>query len=48
MPLAYVWHEERFYTGGPVPWNGVGGLADGKPWVSMAFHTCNLPCVWTL
>ena len=35
MPLACVWHEERFYTAGPVPWNSAGGLADGKPWVSM-------------
>ena len=30
-----VWHEERFYTAGPVPWNGAGELAGGKPWVSM-------------
>ena len=21
-PIACVWHEERFYTAGPVPWNG--------------------------
>ena len=33
-PLACVWHEERFYTAGPVPRNSVGDLADGKPWVS--------------
>ena len=38
MPLAYVWHEERFYTVGPVPQNGAGGLAAGKPWVSMPFN----------
>ena len=24
-----------FYTAGPVLQNGAGGLADGKPWVSM-------------
>ena len=35
VPLACVWHEERFYTAGPVPRNSAGGLADGKPWVSM-------------
>ena len=35
MPLACVWHEERFYTAGPVPQNGAGELADGKTWVSM-------------
>ena len=35
MPLACVWHEERFYTVGPVPQNCVDFLADGKPWVSM-------------
>ena len=35
VPLACVWHEERFYTAGPVPRNGAGELADGKPWVSM-------------
>ena len=34
-PLACVWHEEQFYTAGPVPRNSVGGLVDGKPWVSM-------------
>ena len=34
-PLACVWHEERFYTAGPVPRNCVGVLADGKPWVSV-------------
>ena len=34
-PLACVWHKERFYTAGPVSWNSVGVLADGKPWVSM-------------
>ena len=34
-PLAYVWHEERFYTAGPVPRNGAGDLADGKPWIIM-------------
>ena len=32
---ACVWHEERLYTAGPVPWNSAGGLADGKFWVSM-------------
>ena len=36
MPLACVWYEERFYTAGPVPQNGAGDLADGKPWVSMS------------
>ena len=35
VPLACVCHEEQFYTAGPVLWNDVGGLADGKPWVSM-------------
>ena len=35
VPLVCVWHEKQFYTTGPVLWNGVGGLADGKPWVSM-------------
>ena len=35
VPLACVWHEERFHTAGRVPWNGMGDLADGKPWVSM-------------
>ena len=35
MPLVCVWHEERFYTAGPVSRNGAGELADGKPWVSM-------------
>ena len=34
-PLACVWHEEGFYTAGCVQLNGVGGLADGKRWVSM-------------
>ena len=33
--LAYVWHEEWFYTAGPVPWNGASDLPDGKPWISM-------------
>ena len=35
MPLACVWHEERFHTAGPVPRNGTGDLADRKPWISM-------------
>ena len=35
VPLACVWHEERFYTAGLVSWNGAKFLADGKPWVSM-------------
>ena len=30
-PLACVWHEEQFYTAGPVLRNGAGDLADGKP-----------------
>ena len=38
MPLACVWHEERFYTAGPVSRNGVGELADGKPWVFMPLN----------
>ena len=29
------WHEEQFYTVGPVLWNDACGLADGKFWVSM-------------
>ena len=33
--LACVWHEEQFCTAGPVPRNAVGGLGNGKPWVSM-------------
>ena len=37
-PLACVWHEERFYTAGPVPRNGASDLADGKPWVSMPLN----------
>ena len=37
-PLACVWHEERFYTVGPVLRNGAGELADGKPWVSMLLN----------
>ena len=35
LPLACVWHEKPFYTVVSVLWNGVGGLVDGKPWVSM-------------
>ena len=35
VPLACIWHEEQFYTADRVLWNGAGGLADGKPWVSM-------------
>ena len=35
VPLTYVWHEERFYTAGPVTRNSVGGLTDGKSWISM-------------
>ena len=35
MSLACVWHEEWFYTAGPIPQNSAGGLADGKPWLSM-------------
>ena len=38
MHLACVWHEEQFYTAGPVLRNGVGELADGKPWVSMPLN----------
>ena len=38
MPLACVWHEEQFYTAGPVPRNGAGELTDGKPWVSMPLN----------
>ena len=34
-PLVCVWHEERFCTAGPMPWNGAGNLADEKPWISM-------------
>ena len=34
-PLTCVWHEEWFYTAGSVQWNDAGGLANGKPWVSM-------------
>ena len=30
-----VWHEERFYTVGPMLRNSAGDLVDGKPWVSM-------------
>ena len=33
--LACIWHEEQFYTAGPLLQNGTVGLADGKPWVSM-------------
>ena len=29
------WHEERFYTAGPVSRNGASDLANAKPWVSM-------------
>ena len=35
VPLACVWHKEQFCTVGPVLWNSAGGLADGKPRVSM-------------
>ena len=35
-PLACVWHKEQFYTAGSVPWNSVGGLANGKP--ALGFH----------
>ena len=31
VPLAYVWHEEQFFKASPVPRNGVGDLANGKP-----------------
>ena len=55
MPqLACVWHEERFYTAGPVLRNGTGDVADGKPWISHAvqwiYHSDlhNNPCVQTL
>ena len=37
-PLACVWHEERFCTAGPVLWNSVSGLVDGKPCVSMPLN----------
>ena len=33
--LACIWHEERFYTVGPVLQNDAGDLADRKPWISM-------------
>ena len=33
--LACIWHEEQFYTAGPLLQNGTVGLTDGKPWVSM-------------
>ena len=39
-PLACVWDEEQFYTAGPVLQNSAGGLANGKPWVSMPL-SCN-------
>ena len=29
--FSFVWHKEQFYTAGPVPRNGAGGLVDGKP-----------------
>ena len=35
VPLACIWHEERFHAAGPVLQNDVGVLADGKPWISM-------------
>ena len=35
VPLACVWHKERFYTAGPVPCSGVGDLADGMSWISV-------------
>ena len=35
MPLACIWHEEQFYTVVSVPRNGVGDLADVKPWISI-------------
>ena len=31
VPLAYVWYEEQSFKTGPVPWDGVGDLANGKP-----------------
>ena len=30
-----IWHEVQYYTAGPLPRNGAGSLADGKPWVSI-------------
>ena len=45
MPLACVWHEEQFYTAGPVPRNDAGDLVNEKPWVSMplSWNRCNIP-----
>ena len=43
-PLAFVWHEERFYTAGPVLRNSAGGLADGKPWGYKRSNRNGLPC----
>ena len=38
VPLACVWHEEPFCTAGPVPWNGVGFLAEE----ALGFHAVDL------
>ena len=42
VPLACVWYEERFYTAGPVPWNGVVDLADGKP-IPLSWNEFTIP-----
>ena len=48
---------KKIYTAGPVLWNGVEFLADGKPWVYFhaidpvwIYHadSLNLPWIWIL
>ena len=51
-PLACVWHKERFFTAGSVPWNSAGGLALGfhavkSEWIYHA-NSRNQPCVQNL
>ena len=49
-----IWHEVQSYTAGPLPRNGAGSLADGRPWVSIPLsrngftNSRNLPCIRTL
>ena len=57
MEMACVWHEERFYTAGPAPWND--GELMVSWWKALGFHAVNpvriyhtdlhnLPCIQIL